>query len=97
MYAITSPGYGLVYLYLSVFVYYLYETKLSKIAFDQRKAKNISSRTYVNLTYDNLFENHNLLDYKAFRISQESKIILEEFLNVSGVIINDKPPCLIWT
>ena len=39
------------------FVGYLYETKLSKIAFDQRKAKNISSRTYVNLTYDNLFEN----------------------------------------
>lgn len=57
VYVITGPGYGFVYLFIYLFVGYLYETKLSKIAFDQRKAKNISSRTYVNLTYDNLFEN----------------------------------------
>ena len=44
--------------YLFIFLLAIYtKHNVSKIAFDQRKAKNISSRTYVNLTYDNLFEN----------------------------------------
>ena len=52
-YVIISPGYRLIYLFCWLSI----RNKTSKIVHDQRKAKNISSRTYVNLTYDNLFEN----------------------------------------
>ena len=68
------------YIYLFSIMYTQLKTQpktLSKFSCDQRKAKNISSKTYVNLSYDNLFQNqimrHLESILKDFRISESQK------------------------